>query len=653
MMFLSKIMSDFDEDVELPNSPLDQYLKQFHSNFPDEATIGEQATQATESKSENEQQSTQSQFNRKTNPERQYSISHAFNNFKLFILYLKRKLIYDQVFINNLLKTDTSVLYLKILTHDDEAIIFDTVALIASKELSKPSSSSTQRYYSSLACLLVLSLAFILFLLQLFGFLFILIALALLLLGFDTFLYKKLFYLTLDQASQTMTSIQSILYYLKQIELLGFNMTNRFQLHNNNSLNIEFRKLAFKYFRQYFYEQRRVNLKLYEDLCKNTSVNDNDLKLICTLDQTELGQLLIDEEESDEQLAKLSENFHLNSIKCLAKLVYMQISEQFKLILLIYLHSNTNVNNLFEILFKNMIFSYKYLRKKNVEIKELIEICKLKCGKKDENDKKKREKLDKTSSLSLHLRNALLNSYKLEETECNQNLIESIEYDLEFCRIYMKQLRSDYEGDAASGKGDESGKLVAHLDVNNKDGGEKCVERASASDKVVDENDYIFEALSNEVDLASSAGGGGADPDNFEFELEKREFDLLNHNLYTELKGALVVKKSEWEERERNATRHIDPSMANIKDDKSETDDFKPSALLDNQILKYKTSLRKRGTLTKSKKANKYAYDNENDSTASAAAASTFSILQEHKSNLFNELLKRKTEDDTDEIIYE
>ena len=66
-----------------------------------------------------------------------------------------------------------------------------------------------------------------------------------------------------------------------------------------------------------------------------------------------------------------------------------------------------------------------------------------------------------------------------------------------------------------------------------------------------------------------------------ESNMKEKEFYLANRNLFYELQFALKTKRNEWNERERKAKRVMD-----------QTGD--QSNLLENEILKYKSTLRRR-----------------------------------------------------------
>lgn len=609
---------EYDEEIDVPNSPLDDYMKQFN---------------LSNNKNENLSQvepPTVKPFRKKQ--------SKLLKRFQLNLFDLKY--LSDLILNNFKMK--------QILTADDENFLSDELSVL---KLSKTGAKAG--FGEALVFLIIfIGLAACKVTLLSVGFVIFLILFA------TQKYYFRFFMNRLLMVIFSNVNLKHNLYlYLKQVSLN--------QIRDKNfcfDLNKVYRRYMFNYlYDEYFY---------LNNLNQGLALNSNccDLKLLCKINQDELSDILKnkievnDEDDNNESnhLAKLTNNYDLNVNNCLLKLNYLQLSEFFKLILYNYMK-----NLSFKIYYSTLITILSVIidfNFKNKHLDKLNNLMKLKETKtaniQQINKPLTNHNLNSyMTSLSLHLRNALLNSYKLNSNNANEIKIQDendvflglIEREIEFCSLYLKQIKHEISGKytAYDESKDTTNEMVDNLKINNET--QNDATDVSLNEKKEHEMfDVIFEALSieNTKDLSDEDTTSENEAENgVELKLKAKEYELLNSNFYNELQQALETKKAEWCEREKQAKYIKDKNLVKYEAH-YDTSKFEVSG--NHDLLRYKSQLRNRNK----RPSSKYKYEEFRDEN---------SAHNENKNFLMNEFLLKKNEifkvdlnyTGDDEIIYE
>jgi hypothetical protein len=569
-------MTDLDEEIDLPNTPLDEYMRQFELENNDVVIV----------------------------PTVEINVKQIeIDNPTASCLNL---LFYDEKYLKSLFSTS---IFSQVLTNDDENFLYNQF-LLHEANLHLQQSWNKTRLYT-----LIGISSGLLYIFQFYVLLVTLLCTCVLL----KYTYRFLFQNFLKEIYKNMGLVQNLFIYLKQVHLLKLNVTRSGTL--TEDVNKKYRQLLFVYLRVEYFCLKKVNLEFLTFLRQQ-------LKLTCTIEQNELSDVL-KVENNDEKLAELTSNYHLNIINCLIKLNYMQMSELTKLIVLIYLQLDWKT---FFILLIRLVWIVWMFRSKNKSLKRLIDVFKLKEAVVDKQVDEIKNRLNvHINSLSMHLRNALLNSYMIMDTEVDDGLLKVVEYELDFCLLYLKQIKKE---------------IPKHEEVNNspKITALPVQEITLKPVEIVktDVFDFIFEAMSNE-NLKDLGGLGDDDEVDVGLRLETREFELVNSNFYSELKEALVKKKDEWSEREKNAKIVKDEKLVEYEKQFINTNNL----LIDeNDLLRYKSQVRSR------KRTNQRKYQYDGETCQSDCMMNKSSFLSEFKIKK-SEIYEGDSGEDNDEIIYE
>jgi hypothetical protein len=593
-------MEDFDEEIDVPNSPLDEYMKQFELKDSDKTLVNKIKESKTEVKNDI--------VYRKR-------INEFFERFKIEFLY-------DIDFIKSLFRNN---LFKQVLTNDDENFVYEELLITETKLCLREESFANSVYI----CLIASMGLF--FLLELYTVLFLLMSLSIFIVLLKS-AFRSLFEDFISEIFINMNLVQKLFVYLKKVQLVKLDVGKS----DPNDVNLKYRCLLFEFARNEYFILKNLSLKF-------ACFTNSEMKLNCKIEQNELNEAL-KMDIDDEKLFVLTNQYHLNIVNCIIKLNYLQISELVKLILFSYIQNNLNT---FFIILIRLIFIKRKFKMTNSSLKRLMSMFQLREIVENEeqtvttNEKKSRLKVQ-IESLSLHLRNALLNSYKIQE----DGQLNVIEYELDFCLLYLKQIKNELSPKSTKNLmeiTEESNEDVTKSEI-------KTVLSEKQNDKNiktdVDSYDCIFEALSSE-NIKDIEIGDESDSSDIEFKLQTRENEIVHTKFYNELKEALVKKKDEWNEREKQAKVIKDEKLVEYEKTLIDTSHL---LINENDIMKYKSQLRNRKQTIQKKY--EYIEDLRADENVELKMNNS-SFLSEFKAKK-KEIYKKSNEsDESDEIIYE
>jgi hypothetical protein len=517
------------DDADVPDSPVDRFLKNLDSKT--EATIqntkGLVVEEIAQKKPKNSQDTTEKPF-------------------QIF----KHAIYYDQKLLTKHLQARNSKLMTHILTNADEDYLCDLFLFENSRHL-----VDSNKTMCTMTSILLLA-AVLLLTYKTPGFSIVLLGVLAVILTQKFILRLLLDYLIDKTVVDYMANTENLIKLLKQIDLINLNQNYYFKKHQTFDLNLGFRRNVF------------VCLNSF---CLHVQDFNRDWNTIAKSERMPVLESDVDQQ----QLRILTDDFSLKSIKALGRFNFLKISESFKLIF-----SSLIVCDNLSIAWRTFSL-FLFFSNENSKMSKLLNSVKLNDAANVE--KNSSSKAMKSTSLSLYLRNALLNCYKYEEDPLKHaDMLDLIAHDLDFCILSLKKLnvnKGNYDAPCQS--------MTSSLSVVASEQSENQHVEVIAHDQVVSENeDFIFEAFSNQL---------RNEPQNFgksdEFaDSDDGERDLINRSLLNELKTVLVNKQNEWSERERMAKRVGDKDVAELASyDRIETDQ-----LLDVNILKYKSNLRRR-----------------------------------------------------------
>ena len=444
--------------------------------------------------------------------------------------------------------------------------------------------------------------------------------------------------------SSYLKQVNKLVYFLKECELVSLSNRRQVAIEKklgvaskncqdlDDTLNYSFRRLVFKRLRVYFFALKQLNVKQvnrinFKSINKlhMTAMELDRSSFICCMDGTELAEVLV---ENDEKLLnKQTDHFSLKCIKSLSRLIEILASEHFKLLQINELASHGgSIASLVESYSANTRF-----KRMKTDSQRLLDICQIIAGGDNSNQQdliKQNPNLEHV--LATHLRNALLITLKLNKINQTENRIETLcclKNSFEYCELYMKQLVDKVEGNQVAVNRPTEIELVSKVNINYD---------LILSDEQVCQSvheDEIYEA-----DTSKPIEESKPMPSQIELEshMKEKEVYLANRNLFYELQFALKSKRNEWNERERKAKRATDQTV----DDNAN--------LLENEILKYKSGLRRR------RRTNNTSA--ECNSIATPADSSDMNELYSETNNsILAEFMMKRTKlfVEDDEVLYE
>jgi len=478
-----------------------------------------------------------------------------------------------------------------------------------------------------------------------------------------------------------LTLTKNIIYYLKECELLSLSNRRRIQIESKqnldeieiDSMNYPFRRLVFKNLRKHFYKLKYLN---------ELQLNNIDLDLfncekesfVCSVNNIELAEVLQMNTENINELNKLSDYFSLNCLKSLSKLNHYLLSESFKLNYFnkINLIVSTDMSLLQKIFnsIKNLFILVRIkleLSQFNNELNELFDICKMikQSDCKQQTSTKPRETNELEHILTKHVRNTLIDCYRIrnlfkeDDLSKKKEILTYLKHDFEYCDLYFKKLQNKIDPGSINIMMKEQQNILVEENLKV----EKSLSDNSISLNGTIDEDEIYEA-DVIIDSANNNKNDTHEQD-YLFLLKEKEANLVNKNLFYELKFALKTKANEWNERERKAKR-IDGNMFNaVKyySDRQQDDDMfslnnLTGHLLENDALKYKSIIKRKQRFTTEVLINKNNNNNKQKQTdkidliqLKASSVNNNLFLSEFmikRNNFYNNCEKEE-----DEIVYE
>ncbi|CAF0802469.1 unnamed protein product [Brachionus calyciflorus] len=379
---------------------------------------------------------------------------------------------------------------------------------------------------------------------------------------------------------------KNLLFSIKQNELIELSVKRKYlieskkPIENDSDINLTFRKAIFFNLRSIFFKFKAVNL----NMTKNFDIESSNF--ICSIDINHLSEVM--KIENGDNLDKATDNYSYSCISSLNKLNSLLISENLKLIILCYfkvLKNDLNFLKLFLFIFKSVNLIYKSLSSLII----LEKICKL-IEPNESDAKPKKEVLTLEKNLSLNLRNSLLNSYQIVDTQDPKLRTEKfkiLKNSFEICTLYFKQLELSLEGQDSVEIDSQKEDSKLNIDV---DKCQKIDKKVVFVDQEVLIEDEIFEAENHQIDNEDEKG--------FNCQMEeltlKEKQEILNtKNLFYELKFALKPKTNEWVQREREIKKKYEQKNVITKTEFG-NEEVRNDHLLDNEVLLYKSEIRKR-----------------------------------------------------------
>ena len=442
------------------------------------------------------------------------------------------------------------------------------------------------------------------------------------LISFRYKLISKYFQMWFSVSAKYTKISRQLVVFVKQSDLVELSLQRR-HLSNENELDINLilRRNFFLALRNNFFRLKKINLEILENIEQNKdhfvcTINDNDLSPVMNL--------------SGQELDELTDKYSFTCVNSILKLNFILISENFKLIILNFLHFLKNGTKFFNFCIMS-VNSVLEIEKFVNELKKLDKINKS-IQQYDTEKNIRIEPLENEDYLNMYLRSCLLNSQKLKGLD-NRSKIETLKIirtSLECCNLYIDKIESSC-GLLIHQKEIKKITLVKS-ELNNKSLA-NFKENVTEFDKEMNFEDEIFEADDN------SAGAMKEDAENFEIEelsLKEKQELLNTKNLFYELKFALKSKTNEWNEREKRAKynneRNNDVILKlGIREDRY---------ILDNDLMVYKSQLRKK-RVSKSEfkqsveKKNKYSYEANSESCCPHMNSSILSEIIESRNKLF------------------
>ncbi len=433
-------------------------------------------------------------------------------------------------------------------------------------------------------------------------------------------------------------SNQKLIYFLKEIELVSLSYQKKFFFENismkyepktnsenllSDRLNHTYRRQAFNLLKRHFFKLRSINQVFLSEI-KSASVDNANLMSI--IKPEELSKIFT---SNDNELDKLTDQFSTSCLKSICNFNNLLISEHIKLILIDYIDSFANSKWFFMkliMVLKNLFSFYFLMNKLNIQLNQFDGFLKLGTTKTKivlfdkESDSHKSE-----YKLQLQTRHFLLslnkfNSLKGEIEKSKQ--LSVLKNNFENCKFYFDDVLKYHESET---KRNETNSVQKQKDNDkSKTDHKKWNFTEEKTNLIFNEDQQIIDDEIIEADtslhlLKENQNENQNENQKNEVDyFKEKELQLLNKNLFYELKFALKSRKNEWISREKIAKQKF-----NFRDYKSmeetvryNSTELNDDYLLENDFFKYKASIGKRRKVNKIKtmeeKVNlKYSYQPE------------------------------------------
>ena len=452
--------------------------------------------------------------------------------------------------------------------------------------------------------------------------------------SFETILAKIEIYLNMTR---------DLFKYLKQTEQISLSSEREFNIRKSNkidlnladSLNFKYRKMLFHEAKSFFFEIKNFNCQQVNELVleKKFPLENSIFKL----DISELS-VLLQIKHSDPKLDTLTDFYSLSCIGSMLKLCWLIVSENVKLLVLAFLSENLSFIGLIRLAFRWIqVYGGQVDRLRNLE--QLLKLV-------NSNNQISEKRVDSTTrpftaavNLSLYLRNALLNTYYLVETEnsSGQHLkaFHLVKRSFENASLYLEQLELSLNKVGVELRAQKKAEVVAELDSRKRDEEDekKRNELNLLTDYAYVAEDEVLEAeVIHEVQVSEQKLAEVLDSEEV---VKEKENLLASKNLFYELKYALKTKSNEWKQREKEIVMRREKLRVGAFELAREDDH-----LLENDALKYKAQLKYRKqkssanlrgakmySITNETKKKKYVYENENEKDEAARSESEQPLL--------------------------
>lgn len=345
-----------DDDYEVSNRLVDEYLVQTNSNyeeflaqnsFTSTCPVDEFSSQPKDANN-NIQTDRNSLRDQDVKPVSSSSTSHS--NSSLLIDFIDRSTLKRTLDAN-------AALFAQLVNHNDRTHICESYLSLTNR-VHTSSTWSTLSKYSKLISLVSLFLLTSIYIGLWIEFIVLLFAT----LGF----FKIVFLLVerliirdwLALASRYSECIRDVLTFLRESELVSLSVERRHLIETKSSsivdfddrLNLEFRRAVFFKLRDEFHRLRRLNLELnrfasLDDLL--SSVSDSELADVLRIDSQHMLQV--------NELEIKTDYFSLACLKSLARVVRLVLSENFKLVVAVYVEMAFSDQNSCSFLVKSLV----------------------------------------------------------------------------------------------------------------------------------------------------------------------------------------------------------------------------------------------------------------------------------------------------------
>lgn len=424
-------------------------------------------------------------------------------------------------------------------------------------------------------------------------------------------LLSRFFIHWLDVSVNYLKLSRNIIIFIKQIDLVELAIKARNPFNQTRSdVNFKLRKFFFLTLRKNFYNLKKLNSSLL------FNIKQDPENFVCSINENDLSQVM---KIAAADLDKITDYYSVSCLNSIVKLNSLLISENFKLIVLNFFHLLKNGSNFVNFIF----FTSKYiLFMKNFvnDLKKMDKLCKS-IDQEKIQEKFQIDKLGNEDNLIMYLRSCILNSQGLKNQTDDQakvELVKIVRTGLECCSVYLDQIETNLGMTNTKSKVYET--TTEKSEPKNDPEFEEVVHQLAQEQISEDE---IFEA---EDDLSNVKKGIDGKYDVEELSPREKQELMDTKNLFYELKFALKSKNNEWKEREKRA-KHVN---------KKNTKDFyefeKENHLLENDLMLYKSGLRKRMgqkilSMQTNKKINKYYYEEGDENNFSHMPSSIFNDL--------------------------
>jgi hypothetical protein len=422
-------------------------------------------------------------------------------------------------------------------------------------------------------------------------------------------IFKSIFAMISLKINNYTNQIKNIINFLKQIEQIELSSQREFNFRNNTKQlgstiqievsdvrNFRYRREFFIKSREHFFNLKYLNQRLINQFKLSNKFTTLSENLVCLVDEKDLSNVF---HANGSDLDSLTDQYCIDCIKSLLKFNQIMISENILLIILSLVIDEKFYNksrsiftncNAFQSFSNKIDILEKFLKLIDESLAEKISALK------DCKTSQNRE-IVVAKNLGLYLRNCLLNVFEIVEAGKQSNDLKRlvlIKNSFENANLYLQQLETLIDKDFKL-KSAQKKQEFTHLSCeksleDNKNENVRVV--SSDFESLIEDEIFEAEVLNNFEDIE------GLNLIKTQEEIEEinreKENQLLNKNLYYELKYALKTKSNEWTQREKKL-KNKDHKKNIDQDEIDKVEEY----LLENDAMKYKAQLKFRRKYTK------------------------------------------------------